>query len=130
LELPLIGIANLSGLSHQGEGIMTESTDQVNLDLPHLKKDSDPPPEATARVQHIFNDLAKAHHETPPRPFPESGEFGPKTEARVKTFQQENRIYPAKGEVGPQTWKALLESWVALPTHPLPPHPAPPHPVD
>jgi hypothetical protein len=38
LGTSLIGIANLSGLSHHGEGIMTESAEQVTLNLPQLKK--------------------------------------------------------------------------------------------
>jgi len=97
---------------------MTESTDRVTLDLPHLKRDSYPLPNkgATARVQHILNDILKAAHKPPI--FEESGAFGPKTEEHVSQFQQKNGISPAKGEVGPKTWKALLESWAAL--RPLP----------
>jgi peptidoglycan hydrolase-like protein with peptidoglycan-binding domain len=105
---------------------MTESTDPVTLNLPHLKRDSNPLPNkgATARVQHIFNDMLKADNK--PAIFEESGAFGPTTEEHVSQFQRKNGISPAKGEVGPKTWKALLESWAALrplkvqlPTHPV-----------
>jgi hypothetical protein len=53
-------------------------TVQVSLTLPHLKPDSVPPPdkEATARLQHILNDFAKADNK--PRIFDESGAFGPR----------------------------------------------------
>jgi peptidoglycan hydrolase-like protein with peptidoglycan-binding domain len=93
-------------------------TVQVSLTLPQLTPDSVPPPNkaATARVQHILNDLAKADNK--PRIFDESGAFGPKTTEHVKTFQQKHNISPASGIVGPKTWKALLERWAAL--RPLP----------
>jgi peptidoglycan hydrolase-like protein with peptidoglycan-binding domain len=93
-------------------------TVQVSLTLPHLKPDSVPPPdkEATARLQHILNDFAKADNK--PRIFDESGAFGPKTKEHVIKFQQQHNISPASGIVGPKTWKALLERWAAL--RPLP----------
>lgn len=93
-------------------------TVQVTLTLPHLKPDSVPPPDkaATARVQHILNDFAKAANK--PRIFDESGAFGTKTRGHVEKFQQEHNISPASGIVGPKTWKALLERWAAL--RPLP----------
>jgi murein L,D-transpeptidase YcbB/YkuD len=98
---------------------MTEGSVEVTITLPHLKPDSVPPPNqgATARVQHIFNDFAKADHK--PRIFDESGAFGPKTKEHVSTFQQKHGISPASGIVGPKTWKALLERWAALPPHPV-----------
>ena len=107
---------------------MTESTVQVTLNLPELKKGSaaESDQRATARIQHIFNDIAKERHE-PHRPFQESGEFGAKTEAYVIKFQQDNHIPPpADGVVRQLTWAKLLERWVALPTHTLPPD----HPVE
>jgi peptidoglycan hydrolase-like protein with peptidoglycan-binding domain len=93
-------------------------TVQVSLALPHLKPDSVPPPDkaATARIQHILNDFAKADNK--PRIFDESGAFGPKTKDHVIKFQQQQNISPASGIVGPKTWKALLERWAAL--RPLP----------
>ena len=107
---------------------MTESTVRVTLNLPQLEKDSTPAPDrrATARIQHIFNDLAKEHPGTP-LPFQESGKFGDDTEAAVKKFQQDHQIPPPyDGVVRHLTWAKLLEIWVALPTHTLPPD----HPVE
>jgi peptidoglycan hydrolase-like protein with peptidoglycan-binding domain len=103
---------------------MTESTDRVTLDLPHLKPGSHPPPNrrATARVQQILNYLGYADHN--PRIFEESGVFGDKTTEHVKKFQEDNGIFPADGEVGLKTWTRLLDSWAALPPLPLPPVPA------
>ena len=71
---------------------------------------------ATARVQQILNDVAKADNKA--RIFDESGVFGPKTEEHLIRFQQKHNISPATGIVGPKTWKALLERWAAL--RPLP----------
>ena len=102
---------------------MTESVD-VTLNLPVLKKGSDSASEksATARIQHIFNDIAKEQHPEKPPPFRESGKFGDKTEAAVIKFQQDNDIPPpADGVVRHLTWKKLLESWAALPKPPPPP---------
>ena len=94
------------------------STVQVSITLPHLKPDSVPPPDkaATARVQQILNDFAKADNKA--RIFDESGVFGPKTEEHLIRFQQKHNISPATGIVGPKTLKALLERWAAL--RPLP----------
>jgi len=114
---------------------MTESADQVTLKLPQLKKDlSDSAAEsdkrATARIQHIFNDIAKEQHPEKPRPFQESGTFCDKTEAAVKKFQQDHHIPGPDGVVRHLTWAKLLEIWVALPTHTLPAPPPPPPPVE
>jgi hypothetical protein len=94
-------------------------TIQVSLTLPHLLPDSTPPPnkEATARVQHILNDFARAKNK--PRIFKESGAFGDTTKEHVAKFQREHGISPASAKVGPKTWKALLEGWVALPPLPV-----------
>jgi peptidoglycan hydrolase-like protein with peptidoglycan-binding domain len=94
------------------------STVQVSITLPQLKPDSVPPPEkaATARVQQILNDFAKADNKG--RIFDESGVFGPKTKEHLIRFQQKHNISPATGIAGPKTWKALLERWAAL--RPLP----------
>jgi peptidoglycan hydrolase-like protein with peptidoglycan-binding domain len=112
---------------------MTESTEQVKLKLPELKKGPAPESDmrATARIQHIFNDIAKEQHPEKPPPFRESGEFGDKTEAYVIKFQQDNHIPPpADGVVRHLTWAKLLERWAALPTHTLPKPPPPPPPVE
>jgi hypothetical protein len=100
----------------------------VNLNLPklELKPPPAPPPnkEATARVQHIFNDFLKAEHQPPI--FHESGDFGENTKQQVILLQEKHGIFPAEGVVGARTWKALLEDWaklppvqVQLPAHPV-----------
>jgi len=70
---------------------------------------------ATARVQAIFNDFAKAKNES--RPFEESGVFGPKTEDYVEDFQEKHNL-PENGIVDAKTWTALLDEWMKL--RPLP----------
>src|SRR5919201_1499576 len=64
----------------RGEGAMTESSAaaaiQTTLSLPTLRQGQGPPG-AVGRLQHIFNDFAKADDD--PRIFDESGVFGPKT---------------------------------------------------
>jgi len=46
-------------------------------------------------------------------PFDESGVFGPKTDSAVREFQKLQQ--PAGGrDRGKNTWKALLEQWMAL----------------
>jgi len=104
---------------------MTEGPVEVTLKLPHLIPGSDPPPNqrATARMQHIFNDIDTANHKPPI--FHETGAFADDTLGHVKAFQQEHHINPS-GIVGPETWQALLERWAALPTHPVEPPPPPP----
>jgi peptidoglycan hydrolase-like protein with peptidoglycan-binding domain len=93
-------------------------TEQVTLTLPILKRHEAPSPTATARLQAIFNDFAKADNK--PRPFMESGAFGDDTERAIKNFQTKHRL-TVDGFVGKQTWKVLLERWMALRTLPLPP---------
>jgi peptidoglycan hydrolase-like protein with peptidoglycan-binding domain len=70
---------------------------------------------ATARVQAIFNDFAKAEGE--PRPFGESGAFGDDTERSVRAFQKKHNL-GVDGIVGPKTWTVLLNEWIKL--RPLP----------
>jgi peptidoglycan hydrolase-like protein with peptidoglycan-binding domain len=91
-------------------------TQQVTLTLPILERDEDPPAAATARLQAIFNDFARADHK--PRPFGESGAFGDKTEKAIEEFQGKHHL-TVDGSVGKQTWKVLLERWMALPPMPL-----------
>jgi murein L,D-transpeptidase YcbB/YkuD len=97
---------------------MTESSAaaaiQTTLTLPTLRQGQGPPG-AVGRLQHIFNDFAKADDD--PRIFDESGVFGPKTNDAVRQFQRDNGLQ-VDGIVGKNTWKALLEQWVAL--RPLP----------
>jgi murein L,D-transpeptidase YcbB/YkuD len=49
----------------------------------------------------------------PHAPFDESGVFGPKTDSAVREFQNFNSLQ-VDGIVGKNTWKALLEQWMAL----------------
>lgn len=94
-------------------------TVSVNLKLPQLQRNPNQTPvakAATARVQAIFNDFAKAEGE-PRRPFGESGAFGDDTERYVKAFQQKHNL-GVDGIVGPKTWTALLNEWIKL--RPLP----------
>jgi peptidoglycan hydrolase-like protein with peptidoglycan-binding domain len=94
------------------------TTVSVNLKLPQLKRSTQLSPSekaATARVQAIFNDFAKAQNK--PRPFDESGAFGPKTEEHVEDFQEKHNL-PDNGIVDAKTWTALLNEWIKL--RPLP----------
>ena len=98
---------------------MTESSAaaaiQTTLSLPTLRQGQGPPG-AVGRLQHIFNDFAKADDDL--RIFDESGVFGPKTNDAVREFQRNNGLQ-VDGIVGKNTWKALLEQWVALRSLPL-----------
>ena len=93
---------------------MTAAAIQTTLSLPTLRQGQGPPG-AVSRLQHIFNDFAKADDD--PRIFDESGVFGPKTNDAIREFQRNNGLQ-VDGIVGKNTWKALLEQWVAL--RPLP----------
>jgi murein L,D-transpeptidase YcbB/YkuD len=96
----------------------TVPTVSVNLKLPRLERNPNQTPvakAATARVQAIFNDFAKAANR--PRPFDESGAFGPKTEEHVEDFQEKHNL-PDNGIVDAKTWTTLLNEWIKL--RPLP----------
>ena len=86
------------------------SVQSVSVNLPLLKKDHGPR-SAVSRLQHIFNDFARSDDDPPP--FDESGVFGPKTDGAVREFQKFNGLQ-VDGQVGPHTWKALLEQWMSL----------------
>jgi murein L,D-transpeptidase YcbB/YkuD len=97
---------------------MTESsaaaaveTTQVNVTLPVLHP-SQTPREVVKHLQHMLNDFAAA--EGRPRPFNETGEYGPKTIEAIRDFQDDHDLQQT-GSVGSGTWKALLEAW--LPRH-------------
>jgi len=98
---------------------MPESTVEFTLNLPQLVPDSHPPPDkaATARLQHILNDIRNADNKA--AIFAETGEFLDKTTTNVKDFQRKHHINPS-GIVGPLTWQALLEEWAKLSPLPVP----------
>ena len=78
---------------------------QVTLSLPILRKGqlSGEPP--VARLQFMLN-FVKGVDE-----LDVDGIFGPKTEAAVRAFQQ-NENLSVDGIVGRQTWTALLRRWL------------------
>jgi murein L,D-transpeptidase YcbB/YkuD len=88
----------------------TAATAQVNLTLPVLRQGAGPR-SAVSRLQHIFNDFARADDDEPV--FDESGVFGPKTDTAVREFQDDHDL-GVDGIVGKNTWKALLEQWMTL----------------
>lgn len=68
-------------------------------DEPMLSQHHAPDPEATARVQQLLIDRGYD-------PGPVDGIFGPRTDAAVRQFQNDNGL-AADGVVGPMTWAAL-----------------------
>jgi peptidoglycan hydrolase-like protein with peptidoglycan-binding domain len=78
---------------------------EVSLSLPILRKGqySGEPP--VARLQFMLNFVAGTDD------LDVDGIFGPKTEAAVRGFQQ-NENLAVDGIVGKQTWTALLRRWL------------------
>jgi peptidoglycan hydrolase-like protein with peptidoglycan-binding domain len=78
---------------------------EVSLSLPILRKGqySGEPP--VARLQYMLNFVKGA------AALDVDGIFGPKTEAAVRDFQQ-NENLAVDGIVGRQTWTALLRRWL------------------
>jgi len=85
---------------------MSDDTGEVELHLPTLRKGANPTtgPTAIMRLQHILNDRNVG-------PLVEDGEFGPKTDAAVKSYQELAGL-TADGVVGPLTWTDLLNTWL------------------
>jgi peptidoglycan hydrolase-like protein with peptidoglycan-binding domain len=83
-----------------------DSSVKVEIHLPTLRKGDGPhnQPNVVARLQRMLNDRGLG-------PLVEDGDFGPKTEAAVKTFQGNEGI-GTDGVVGAHTWGALLNSWL------------------
>jgi peptidoglycan hydrolase-like protein with peptidoglycan-binding domain len=78
---------------------------QVSLSLPILRRGQyagEPPVE---RLQYMLNFVKGADD------LDVDGIFGPKTEAAVRDFQQ-NENLAVDGIVGTQTWTALLRRWL------------------
>jgi peptidoglycan hydrolase-like protein with peptidoglycan-binding domain len=44
----------------------------------------------------------------------ENGNYGPKTADRIRRFQLDNNISPAKGHLGNKTWTVLLQQWLPV----------------
>lgn len=78
-------------------------TVEVELHLPLLGRATDHDP-TVQHVQLMLNVRGFG-------PLEEDGEFGPKTEASVKSFQGHHGISQG-GHVGAQTWAALLTEWL------------------
>jgi len=78
---------------------------EVSLSLPILRKGqySGEPP--VARLQVMLNFVAGTDD------LDVDGIFGPKTEAAVRGFQQNDNL-GVDGIVGKQTWTALLRRWL------------------
>lgn len=85
---------------------MSDETSEIELKLPTLAKGASPSggPMVVMRLQGILNDLALG-------PLVEDGDFGPKTDAAVKTFQANDGL-ATDGVVGPKTWTSLLTIWL------------------
>jgi peptidoglycan hydrolase-like protein with peptidoglycan-binding domain len=80
---------------------------QVTLSLPVLKKGASPSthPVVVEKLQLMLNQKGG---------FPVlvgDGIFGAKTEASVKSYQQNNNL-TVDGIVGKQTWTSLLSNWL------------------
>ncbi len=84
---------------------MSNGTVPIEVQVQVLRKTTTPVTGAgVVRLQHILNNLSVG-------PLDEDGQFGPKTEAAVKSFQT-NQGIPADGVVGPRTWTDLLNGWL------------------
>jgi peptidoglycan hydrolase-like protein with peptidoglycan-binding domain len=78
---------------------------QVTLSLPTLRKGQQSGEPPVERLQFMLN-FVKGVKE-----LMVDGIFGPKTEAAVRGFQQ-NENLSVDGIVGKQTWTALLRRWL------------------
>jgi peptidoglycan hydrolase-like protein with peptidoglycan-binding domain len=78
---------------------------QVTLSLPILRKGQHPGEPPVERLQFMLN-FVKGTDD-----LDVDGIFGPKTEAAVRAFQQ-NENLSVDGIVGKQTWTTLLRHWL------------------
>lgn len=80
---------------------------QVTLGLPVLKKgpNADAIPTTVQKLQLMLNQRRSSPT------LAVDGLFGPKTEASLKRFQQ-NENLPVDGVVNQQTWTTLLSHWL------------------
>ena len=82
-----------------------EAQAQVTLSLPILRKGQHAGEPPVERLQFMLNFVKGVED------LDVDGIFGPKTEAAVRDFQQ-NENLSADGIVGKQTWTALLRRWL------------------
>ena len=78
---------------------------QVTLGLPILRRGQHAGEPPVERLQFMLNSVAGADN------LDVDGIFGPRTEAAVRGFQQ-NENLSVDGIVGRQTWTALLRHWL------------------
>jgi len=78
---------------------------QVTLSLPSLRNGQHTGEPPVRRLQFMLNFVGGVDR------LDVDGSFGPKTEAMVRDFQQ-NENLSVDGIVGTQTWTALLRHWV------------------
>jgi peptidoglycan hydrolase-like protein with peptidoglycan-binding domain len=78
---------------------------QVTLSLPILRKGQQSGEPPVERLQFMLNFVKGVDD------LDVDGTFGPKTEAAVRAFQQ-NENLSVDGIVGQQTWTALLRRWL------------------
>lgn len=98
---------------------MTALTETVTLRLPLLKRGS-PDTLRIKRLQHMLNTsiLNFAEEGSEPELIPETGGFGDRTERAVKLFQNLQDL-EEDGQVGKETWTALLTYWLAFESPPF-----------
>jgi peptidoglycan hydrolase-like protein with peptidoglycan-binding domain len=78
---------------------------EVNLSLPILRRGQHSGEPPVFRLQYMLNFVAGVND------LDVDGIFGPRTEAAVRDFQQ-NENLGVDGIVGRQTWTALLRHWL------------------
>ena len=84
----------------------------LQLTLPLLKQGVDQGYTQIRRLQTMLNLwLDHAEKGGTPDPLDVDGFFGPETEKAVKGWQANNGLTP-DGQVGEQTWWALIQAWL------------------
>jgi peptidoglycan hydrolase-like protein with peptidoglycan-binding domain len=80
---------------------------QITLTLPELRKGIEPDhgPTVVSKLQLMLNQRRSSPT------LVVDGEFGPKTEASLKLYQQ-NENLTVDGVVGQETWTSLLSMWL------------------
>jgi peptidoglycan hydrolase-like protein with peptidoglycan-binding domain len=84
----------------------------LRLTLPLLKEGEDGSYDATSRLQTMLNLwLDKAEKGGTPTPLKVDGVYGMETVRAVKGWQQNNGLF-VDGQVGENTWTALITAWL------------------